>query len=135
MSLCHARRAQANHKNWGFFSSFYLANSLIQSSCMAYFTNRMQGEGKRVTLCFKHCKMEAARTMSCKYNVQLKRENNKQEKKQTQTGVLPYSKTSKQKSRHTPDMLTMSTYCQPVFISLHFVVCEFCLEGYKKLKS
>lgn len=61
--------------------------SLILSSHMAYFTNRMEGEGKRATLCFKHCKMEAARTMPYKTNVQLKTESNKQEKKKTPTEV------------------------------------------------
>lgn len=56
-------------------------------SLIAYFTNRMQGEGKRATLCFKNCKMEAARTIPYNTNVQLKTESNKQEKKQTPTGV------------------------------------------------
>lgn len=61
--------------------------SLIPYSYMAYFTNRMQGEGKRATLCFKNCKMEAARAIPYNTNVQLKTESNKQEKKQTPTGV------------------------------------------------
>lgn len=47
----------------------------------------MQGEVKKATLCFKNCKMEAVRTIPYKTSVQLKTESNRQEKKQTPTGV------------------------------------------------
>lgn len=66
MSLCHARGAQANHKD--FFLILPIKLFFMSSSYMAYFAGRIKGN-IRAKSCSKHCKKVAARAMLCKTNV------------------------------------------------------------------